>query len=343
MSQKIIYSNNFAKNSDLIYSQSVSAKEFENIKDSNKKIISETHNSLFSSITYSLKKFSLNENDVIYCHSDLLEELFLKLNKCKFENIKLISNQSDRLINNKIYKKKPSCISEWYGVNIEASKKDLIPIPLGLSNPFSKKNLTHKDFDINNTNFNSDERENKVYLNFRESTNYQERRKIYKQFENKEWAFISEPNLNNSDYKKDLSSYRYVLCPWGNGVDTHRVFESLYSGAVPILKIHKTYSNLEDLPILFVKSYNEINEKLLQSYSKKLQKDLTNKEKLNIDWWINTIKRSRVPEVGEQYFASENKLRSLLIVLRLKSYYYLKSKYKKIYFIYIRILNKLSK
>ena len=112
---------------------------------------------------------------------------------------------------------------------------------------------------------------------------------------------------------------------------------------MPILKIHKTYSNLEDLPILFVKSYNEINEKLLQSYSKKLQKDLTNKEKLNIDWWINTIKRSRVPEVGEQYFASENKLRSLLIVLRLKSYYYLKSKYKKIYFIYIRILNKLSK
>ena len=83
-----------------------------------------------------------------------VRRIFLKVRECKFKNIKLISNQSDRIIQNNLYRKKPSCISTWYAININVDRDDLIPIPLGLSNPFSRKTYLN-DFDnpFDNNNF----------------------------------------------------------------------------------------------------------------------------------------------------------------------------------------------
>ena len=190
----------------------------------------------FLQLLFSLNTFVLNENDLVYCHSDLLEEFFLKVKECKFKNIKLISNQSDRLIDKNLYRKKPSCISDWYAVNVNIDKNDLIPIPLGLSNPFSKKNLSLNDF---NSPFDCKNFEQKsIYCMSisTKNTNYKQRTKLYEKFEDKEWSIIKNPVLNNEDYKKDLGQYKFTLCPWGNGVDTHRIYESLYSGCIPIIK-----------------------------------------------------------------------------------------------------------
>ena len=45
MNQEIIFSNNFAKNCDLIFSQSVSEEQFNTFSSQNKKIIFKTNNS----------------------------------------------------------------------------------------------------------------------------------------------------------------------------------------------------------------------------------------------------------------------------------------------------------
>lgn len=37
------------------------------------------------------------------------------------------------------------------------------------------------------------------------------------------------------DYLKDLSSHRFCLCVRGNGIDTHRMWEALYLGVVPVI------------------------------------------------------------------------------------------------------------
>ena len=46
---------------------------------------------------------------------------------------------------------------------------------------------------------------------------------------------VYENRLNLADYSKALHSHKYVLCPEGNGVDTHRLWEALYAGSVPIV------------------------------------------------------------------------------------------------------------
>jgi hypothetical protein len=42
-----------------------------------------------------------------------------------------------------------------------------------------------------------------------------------------------------SDYLKELSQYRFCLCVRGNGLDTHRFFESLYLGVIPVILNNK--------------------------------------------------------------------------------------------------------
>lgn len=41
--------------------------------------------------------------------------------------------------------------------------------------------------------------------------------------------------LEPRDYARLSSSYRFILCPRGNGLDTHRFWESLYRGSVPVV------------------------------------------------------------------------------------------------------------
>ena len=68
-------------------------------------------------------EFKLSENDTIFCKTEYLKELFFILNKkCNFENIKLISHQSDLTIDKKLYNLKPKCISKWYSINIDYEK-----------------------------------------------------------------------------------------------------------------------------------------------------------------------------------------------------------------------------
>ena len=59
--------------------------------------------------------------------------------------LNLISLQSDILIDQKLFNKKPECIKEWYAVNVVYNHKNLHHIPLGISEEF--RNLPIHFFD----------------------------------------------------------------------------------------------------------------------------------------------------------------------------------------------------
>ena len=72
-------------------------------------------------------------------------------------------------------------------------------------------------------------------------------------------------------YDKTLES-RYALCPRGCGVDTHRFYECIYLGCVPIvLRTHTVFDRLyapdTGFPCLVVERWTDVTEELLdQSY-----------------------------------------------------------------------------
>jgi hypothetical protein len=69
-------------------------------------------------------------------------------------------------------------------------------------------------------------------------------------------------------YDKTLGS-RYALCPRGCGVDTHRFYECIYLGCVPIvLRTHTVFDRLyAAFPCFLVERWADVTEELLdQSY-----------------------------------------------------------------------------
>ena len=282
----ILNSYNFSKHSSLTYSEIVSNKEFELIKSSNVVQIYSTD----EFVMYKLKSFEIFEDSIIFCNTGLLKDLFIQLKKSKhLMNIKLITHQSDIPITKKLFNQKPSCIAEWFAVNVDHKDKNLHSLPLGIANNFQKKYFYKEDIKIFDDLFITNA-EAKMYLNFQKNTNLKERSQLYSFFASKDWVDIDEPNLSIKDYEKKLNNSTFVLCPWGNGIDTHRIWESLYMGKIPITKYHHTFSNFDKLPILFVENYKQVDKNLLSDFINKYDRNEYDLTLLNALTWINQMK-----------------------------------------------------
>lgn len=105
-----------------------------------------------------------------------------------------------------------------------------------------------------------------LFVSFNISTNLQ-RGDIRTHFAQMKWAKVYKRRLSRRRFLRKLRRYPFVLCPQGNSPgDTHREWESLYAGSVPILertpyleKIHEGH------PVLFVNSFFELTKELLIS------------------------------------------------------------------------------
>ena len=282
---EILTSNNFAKSSDLVYSEIITNSDFENLKLDDISIVDKNERFTF----YKKNKFSLSENTIIFTNSLMIESLFNDLRNINFTNLKLITSQTDRMINKKLFEKMPNCISKWYSVNVNYADKKLIPIPLGLANNYSPKNLLSKDFgDIDFETMKID----KIYINFNKYTNLKERHHLYDLFQNFNWATIDRKILDFKEYQDNLKNHKFVLCPWGNGVDTHRIWEALYSGSIPVIKDHITFKCLKSLPVIFIDDFKNLNHDYLIDKSKELEPISIGDEFLNLKYWIKKVRNN---------------------------------------------------
>jgi hypothetical protein len=130
------------------------------------------------------------------------------------------------------------------------------------------------------------------YMNFNISTYRQERQGVYDIFKNKDWVFKQSQLITNEghiDYLKSMRNSKFTLCPRGNGIDTHRLFEALYVGSIPIVKKHVIHKGLEDLPILFIDSWDEVTQEFLETKYEEMIEREWNFEKLKFSWWRNLI------------------------------------------------------
>jgi hypothetical protein len=181
----------------------------------------------------------------------------------------------------------------WFGQNIDCINKRIHSIPIGLENTknwtkFSKMDLLHeastKKVDPNNL----------VYANFSIWTNPNERNKCYQIVKNSN--YITNKCLNNvvqDEYENWLNEcldHHYVLCPRGNGIDTHRFWETLYLGRIPITIKNSNTRFYENLPVLLIDDWSELREDLLikkiDFFSNKSNFDI---DLLKMNYWKNKI------------------------------------------------------
>ena len=284
----IVSSNNIARSCNVVFSEYISKKAFNNLNLGDVNVYDSGDNF----VLYKTVNFELNENDIIFTTHFFLKDLISKLNKVnKLKNIKLVTHWSDDSVDKKLFELKPPCVSEWYGINVNYEHPNLIPIPLGIAGDFSTKNLLANEF----TNLETrSSKENLLYVNFQKNTNNDERTDIAQIFDDKKWALVKEPNLSLSEYREDLSKSSFVLCPYGNGFDTHRLWETLYAGSVPIVKKHLTFKTLANLPVLFVDDFNQIDYELLTKTYNQIKQKSYDYSKLTVGYWVSIFNSNKI-------------------------------------------------
>ena len=91
---------------------------------------------------------------------------------------------------------------------------------------------------------------------------------------------------------EEMGKYAFVISPHGNGLDCIRTFEALCLGCIVVLKTSCLDHIYQDLPVLIVKNYSDINQELLQNALNEFPLKKYNYDKLCMKYWINKVREA---------------------------------------------------
>ena len=140
-----------------------------------------------------------------------------------------------------------------------------------------------------------------VYCNFSINT-HPIRKTIYEKLRKKKFIdfdhmgeFLNYP-IGHDEFYRRLRQAKFCIAPRGNAIETFRMWDCLYLGTIPIVVREAAFHDaLEDLPILFIDSYQayaELTEKKLnQIYNEMCLREL-NYNKLKNRFWLDLISQN---------------------------------------------------
>lgn len=238
-------------------------------------------------------------NDYIW--GDKFKNYFINFDNLIFSNIDdvlnyattkkeiLITHNGDNGATEEILNKLKN-IKIWFAQNVLTNNKKIIPIPIGLENDYINGQPERKKI-LYDKSKNNKTPKKLIYLNCNTGTHKGDRESAYNCFLNKNWCTSKKHgSINYSIYCDDILDHYFVVSPRGNGLDCHRNWEILYLNRYPVMKKYYGLEKLyEDLPVLFVNDWYDIDETFLQESLIKIQNTKYNYEKLKFSYWKNAI------------------------------------------------------
>jgi hypothetical protein len=100
-------------------------------------------------------------------------------------------------------------------------------------------------------------------------------------------------------YLNELASCKFVLSPRGNGIDTHRTWETLYLGSIPIVKTSSLDPMYEGLPVLIVQNFEDITERFLEEKYEEMSHTTYNLQRLNSSYWFSEMTKYK-PQISNK-------------------------------------------
>jgi hypothetical protein len=196
----------------------------------------------------------------------------------------------------------------WFAQNtrIQQSNK-IIQLPIGLDyhtiffdpNHYWKKNnepcipKLQEDilFNVIKESPNFLDRKNKIYVNFKHNDRFHDRKKSLQKI-SKNLLEINNNYDKRTDTWEQMATYKFILSPFGNGMDCHRTWESISLGCVPIICAPNFKKLFDGFNVLNVNNWSEVTEELLNSYLDTIgnnELNSINNEKLKLSYWVDKI------------------------------------------------------
>ena len=237
--------------------------------------------------TFNAKR--LKDVNLIYTHTGYVKSLFntIKDLNCKFV---VLTHNSDVNVTSEYIV--PPNVRRWFTTNVCVSDDRISSIPIGLENDRWYKDINKKKRMLMKLQTDRGVR-NLVYMNHKISTNISERTKPYEVFLNKDFCTtrMGTNGQDFDDYLDNLYNHPFIVCPQGNGMDTHRFWEALYMGTIPIVKRDLNNRFYEELPVCFVDEWEQCTKEFLMEQHYLITAYLNAKQQtmLTFDYWKNKI------------------------------------------------------
>jgi hypothetical protein len=194
---------------------------------------------------------NFRHGDVVFCKIDEVWRLFRALRRTRCR-IVLVTGEGDKPVDAALWEQKPPQIWHWFGTNHFVEHPAATPVPLGLGNQGGTSTLEWEQIQ----RAGEGGRKGLLYANFRAGSNPPVRGPLLEWLEKPAQAWITrDPHGAGSGmagYLERLRSHHFVFCPPGNGEDTHRMWEALYCGAIPVIRQSPAMREFRDLPLVEV-------------------------------------------------------------------------------------------
>jgi hypothetical protein len=193
---------------------------------------------------------------VLFCYGHHIELFQTKIHLMKNRYV-LVTHNSDENITEKYLPilNHDKLIAMWsQNVSIEHPKLNLVPI--GIANSM----WPHGNLDMLSQvmkHLSVIPKTKDVYFNFNIGTNFSKRNECYDILKTK---LHFEPMKSHLEYLHSLAQHKFAICPDGNGIDSHRIWECYYLGVIPILLDSVFARKLEKvIPCIILKSWHEFD------------------------------------------------------------------------------------
>lgn len=230
----------------------------------------------------------LKDINIVYLHTSYKDSFFELIRHLDNKFI-VVTHNSDINISN--IDNLPKNVIKWYSQNVNFIDDRLESLPIGLENSRWFPEIGKKDKIISKLQTEKTYK-NLLYMNFNVNTNVNVRMNVFNILRNNNFTTIDmRTNGQNFDnYIDNVYNHKFVVCPEGNGIDTHRKWETLYLNSIPIEKRNINNSFYEDLPICLVDSWEEITESFLNLEYNRIVNKIWSLDKLKMEYWSKKIK-----------------------------------------------------
>jgi hypothetical protein len=201
---------------------------------------------------------AIRDGDVVFVSTEYAAKFFEEIDPQIRARYKLITHNSDVPADQSLISLAGNQLQVWFARNNTFQDQRVVPIPIGLENMhLYNVGVPHEYTELRGY---SGDRRNRILSGFTIATNPAERQKVFDMATAAPCVEQLPARLSQPAYLRTLRTYKFLLSPPGNGMDSNRTWEAMYLGVVPIVKESVGMCAFERLgmPLWILRNWEEL-------------------------------------------------------------------------------------
>ena len=224
---------------------------------------------------------------LLFCETHNTLQLFDKIRHNKQKYV-VITHDSDDRATYQMLRRMPDNVTRWFSQNADVEHSKVEGLPIGMANTLWDHGKFSRLRKVMRTKV---QKTGLAYLCLDVGSYRQHREKVYEICAAKKFITLrgGQTRIPINDYIREMASHRFTLSPRGNGIDCHRTWEALHLGSIPVVERSLAMRYFEELPILYVDDFTQVDEALLERAEKTLAPKKKNLEMITFGYWKKRI------------------------------------------------------